>query len=292
VIFDPPSADGFYPGHIAVTITIQAKIGYRFRRWEGDLSGTVAHGIVLMNTPKAVQALLTRVPQLSAASVMNAAGPTPTDGVAAGSLISIFGGSLANSYEAGTASPLAQTIGGVTASIGDRLLPLIFVSPEQINALLPSDLAPGTYKLSVRPPGLPEVATEVNVVRHAPGLLGTATDLGQVALAQRADGSPVTLDRPAKAGEILTVLGTGFGPYDRPVVDGFAIPASPRYTLADPAELQLGDLTVPPEWAGAAAGFSGLTAVRFRVPEGVQGVRELTVTVNGARSNTVLLPLD
>ena len=34
------------------------------------------------------------------------------------------------------------------------------------------------------------------------------------ALAQRADGSPVTLERPARQGEILTVLGTGFGPYD------------------------------------------------------------------------------
>ena len=292
VIFDPESPDGFYPGHVAVTITIQAKTGFRFRRWEGDLSGTIAHGIVLMNAPKTILAMLTRVPQLSPASVMNAAGPTPVDGVAPGSLISIFGGSLASSYEAGPANPLAQTIGGVTAMVGDRFLPLIFVSPEQINALLPSDLEPGVHKLRVRPPGATEVTTDVAVVRHAPGLLSTTTDAGRIALAQRADGSAVTVERAAKQGEILTVLGTGFGPYDRPVVDGFAVPASPRYTLADAAELRLGDATLSPEWAGAAPGFTGLSAVRFRVPSGPAGLRELTVTVNGAGSNIVLLPLE
>ena len=292
VIFDPPSPDGFYPGHVAVTITIQPKIGYRFRRWEGDLSGTVAHGIVLLNTPRAVQALLTRVPQLSPASVMNAAGPTPVEGVAAGSLISIFGGSLANSYEAGPASPLAQTIGGVTALLGDRMLPLIFVSPEQINAVLPSDLEPGMYRLRVRPPGMPEVATDINVVRHAPGLLGTAVEAGKLALAQRADGSVITQEQPARSGEVLTVLGTGFGPYDRSVIDGFAIPASPRYTLADAVELRIAEQTLAPEWAGAAPGFTGVTAVRFRVPEGLQGTVPLSVTINGASSNMVLLPLE
>jgi uncharacterized protein (TIGR03437 family) len=223
---------------------------------------------------------------------MNAAGPTPVEGVAPGSLISIFGGSLANSYEAGPANPLAQTLGGVTAMVADRLLPLVFVSPEQINALVPSDLEPGVHQLRVRPPGAAEVSTEVNVVRHAPGLLSTTTDSGRIALALREDGSPVSLERPARAGEILTVLGTGFGPYDRPVVDGFAVPQSPRYTLADAAGIRLGDATLAPEWAGAAPGFTGLVAVRFRVPSAAPGLQELTITVNGAGSNMVLLPLE
>ncbi len=43
---DPPSEDGFYPTGTNVTITAEAKPGFRFRRWDGDLTGTFRSGAV------------------------------------------------------------------------------------------------------------------------------------------------------------------------------------------------------------------------------------------------------
>ncbi len=39
------------------------------------------------------------------------------------------------------------------------------------------------------------------------------------------DGTPVTQDSPARKGETVTFYGTGLGGYDRPVIDGFLLPA-------------------------------------------------------------------
>ncbi|PYT26590.1 MAG: hypothetical protein DMG58_22105 [Acidobacteria bacterium] len=49
--------------------------------------------------------------------------------VAPGSIVSIYGPKLAPATEIGPDSPLAQTLGGLTVTIGERLLPLFFASP-------------------------------------------------------------------------------------------------------------------------------------------------------------------
>src|ERR1019366_1490944 len=36
----PASADGFYPANANVALSLATQPGYKFRRWEGDLSGT------------------------------------------------------------------------------------------------------------------------------------------------------------------------------------------------------------------------------------------------------------
>src|SRR6185295_8445827 len=109
-------------------------------------------------------------------AVRNAAGETPISAVAAGSIISIYGVNLASDLLAGPASPLAQTLNNVTVRIGGRLLPLLFVSPGQINAQLPSDLAEGSYALTVRWEGKPDVSASFQVARNAPGLFNNVIE--------------------------------------------------------------------------------------------------------------------
>src|ERR1035438_3689536 len=69
--------------------------GYKFRRWDGDLSGTIPAGVVTMSAPRVVTALLDPVPYIAPAGVSNAAGTTPLPGVAPGGIVSIFGVNLA-----------------------------------------------------------------------------------------------------------------------------------------------------------------------------------------------------
>ena len=290
---DPVSADGFYPADATVGLKAGAKPGFKFRRWAGDLDGTSETGWVNMASPRVVRVLLDRVPYIAPAGVRNAAGETPEPGVAAGSLVAIVGQSLATHYEAGPASPLAQTIAGVVVQLGERLLPLVHVSPEQINALLPSDVPEGEHELAVKNSGFPDVNGKFTVVRNAPGLFNNQVDGKSWLVASHENGTPITAESPAKRGEQITILGTGFGPYDRRVVDGFAQPAQPQVNLVDAVEIVSGEQRFSPVWTGAAAGHAGVTGLRWRIPRELpSGAVSVAVSVNGKLSNTALLAVE
>lgn len=289
----PESPDGFYGAETSVLVRIEARPGYRFRRFEGDLNGGGSAATLAMNGPKFVRAVFDRVPYVAPAGVANAAGETPVAAVAPGSVISIYGANLATDVEIGPDSPLAQAIAGVTVRTGDRMLPLFYVSPEQINAQLPSDVEPGEYSLTVKPGTGAEVKTNFTVARNAPGLFQTVFEDKAWAVASHADGSAVTEESPARRGETITIYGTGFGPYDRPTPDGFAVPEAPVYKLADPAAIVAGETVFQPQWAGAAPGRVGIAAFKVLVgPELPSGAVLLKLRVNEQESNSVLLAVE
>lgn len=290
--FDPVSPDMFYPADSQVSVTAQAKPGFKFRRWDGDLTGTYRSGTLLMSSPHAVLAMMDRVPYIAPAGVHNAAGNTPDGTVAPGSLIAITGESLAPHEETGRVNPLAQTIAGVTVTIGERLLPIISVSPQQITAQVPSDLSDGDYTLQVHSEGQPDVNGSFTVARNSPGLLSASTDGISYSLALHEDATIITPDSPAAAGETVTVLGTGFGPYTSVIIDGFFPPAPPP-ALRDSVQLSVNGATINPSWAGAASGHTGVAAARFKVSDDLPSGSciPLQVTVNGKTSNVVMLPI-
>jgi uncharacterized protein (TIGR03437 family) len=194
----------------------------------------------------------------------------------------------------GPDSPLVQTLAGVTVTVDDRLLPLLFVSPGQINAQLPSDLAEGVQTLRVHSEGQPDVSGTFTVQRNAPGLFYKPIAGKPYLVVLHQDGSLVSSKSPAHRGELVTAMGTGFGPYQVQPLDGFAAPNSDRYKLIDRAELVFGDKIIEPEYAGAAPGRVGMTAIRFRVrdPLPQAATIEIKARINGHNSNTVLLPLE
>jgi uncharacterized protein (TIGR03437 family) len=237
-----------------------------------------------METPRLVQALFDRVPYVAPAGVANAAGTTPEKGVAPGSIVSIFGASFAPGVIVGPEAPLTQALGGVTVKIGDRILPLFFVSPSQINVQLPDDTGLGDQRLTVSSLGLPDVQTTFTTVRSAAGLF---QDEQSVAIATHQDGSAITVDSPAKSGEKVTVYGTGFGPAESGRPFGFAPPsASP---ILDSVTVLVGDVPVGEASAFAVAGRIGVDAVKFQMIEGVSGKTSLRVRINGKESNAVLV---
>ncbi len=291
--FDPPSADGFYPSNANVRVTATARQGFRFRRWAGDLEGTSNVGFVSLGTPRLVRALLDKIPSVPTAGIRNAAGETPEAVVAPGSIISVFGSLLAPDYAAAPAGPLAQTLAGTVVQWNNRLLPLLFVSPGQINAQVPSDLAEGEQTLGVRTGNQPAIQGKVQVVRNAPGLFGFSLEDKFYLAAMHEDGSVISPDNPARRGETITILGTGFGPYQRPILDGFPAPAAPPNPLVDPVTIRLGELPLTPASAIASPGQVGVVALKLVIPEDLAPASELPVTavVNGRSSNTTLLPL-
>jgi len=289
----PGSPDGYYPSQTTVNVTVTAQPGYRFHGWSGDLSGSVPSGVVPMNTPRSVAALFDVVPYIPPTGVQNAAGDTPQPGVAPGSAISIYGANLASAVATGPDSPLVQTLNGTVVQAANRLLPLFFVSPGQINAELPADFTEGPQTLTVSAQGQPDVHASFTVVRNAPGIFQQMVNGQSFAVALHEDGSAVTLDSPAHHGELLTVYGTGFGPTDpiRPV--GFAVPQTPPFPLLDTASVLVGATVFPAENAFAVPGRVAVDAVQFRLADGAPTATnaQLSVTVNGQQSNSALLPV-
>ncbi|MGA2770057.1 MAG: hypothetical protein ABSG26_04495 [Bryobacteraceae bacterium] len=289
----PGSPDGYYASQTTVNVSVTAQPGYRFHGWSGDLSGSVASGAVLMNAPRTVEALFDAAPYIAPTGVQNGAGSTPQPGVAAGSVISIFGANLASAVATGPDSPLTQTLSGTVVQAANRLLPLFFVSPGQINAQLPADFNEGSQTLTVSAQGQPDVHAGFTVVRNAPGLFQQVVNGQSFAVALHEDGSAVTPDSPARRGELLTVYGTGFGPTNpaRPV--GFAVPQTPPFPLLDAASVLAGGAVLSAENALAVPGRVAVDAVQFRLSDGAPSATNapLRVRINGQESNTVLLPV-
>jgi uncharacterized protein (TIGR03437 family) len=285
----PASGDGYYDAQVTVNVSAAPLPGYRFRAWSGDLTGSSPAGSIAMSAPRSIQALLDKVPYVAPSAVANGAGAA-LDGVAPGSVISIFGVNLSSGVVVGPAAPLTQTLGGLTVSIKDRLLPLFFVSPSQINAQLPADFAAGAQTITISAPGQPDAATSFKIVADAPGLFQETVNGAAMAVAFHDDGSAVTADAPAQAGETITVYGTGFGPTTPARPEGLPVASSPSLVLTDPATVQLGGATFPTTKAFAVPGLIGVDAVQF-VFDGSAANGQLSVLVNGQQSNVVVLAI-
>ncbi len=289
--YSPSSSDMFYTQGTQVTVTAVANPGFKFGHWTGDLTGSYSSGTVTMTAPDSVVANMATVPYIAPAGILNGVGPTPSTAVAPGSIISIFGESLATVTQVGPVNPLSQSIAGTTVTVNNSILPLLFVSPQQINAQLPSSLADGNYTLDVQNTGQPEISGPLTVARNAPGLFFSTVASTAYAMAFHADGSMISTSSPAAAGETISLLGTGFGPYETPVFDGF-YPPNPPPPVHDSVVLSVGGAN-PTSTSTAAPGFIGAVTTQFQVPTGLPGGTSVAVivSINGVESNTVMLPI-
>ncbi len=290
----PPSPDGYYASGTPISFTVTANGGFKFAHWEGDLTGNFAPGILTMNSPHNVQADFATVPFIPPAGIQSVTGPTPDGSVAPGSIISIYGENLAPALKVGPTNPLSQSLADVTVTIDDFLLPLVFVSPDQISAQVPWEIGEGTHALVVHNNGLPDVPGQVTITRNAPGVFTQANDQQlPLALALHSDGTLVTFDKPATIGEQVTIYGTGFGPYDRPAVDGFPAASADKFNLLDPIYVNLDSATLKPDWAGAAPGLVGVSLLKLTVTNDMAAASNVnfTVQVNNKVSSQVVLPV-
>jgi len=298
VRFDVSGAtpENFYTAGSTITVNAQDRPGYRVRRWEIDAAGTSRTVTLTMERPRTLLARMEKLPFQPLSALKNAAGEPSEDVVAPGSLVAIYGENLAGYYEAGPSGPiLSQVLAGVSAVVGNRILPLLFVSPTQINAQLSRDLAPGAHQIRVIRARLQDAVGSFKVVVRAPGLFSQPVDNQPFALARHADGSLVTMGSPARPGETITLLATGFGPYQAPILEGMAVPPGPGYSIGGPVSLQAGDLSPEVVYAGGVAGQIGLDQIQFRLrgefPANMPEALRVKVTLDGQESNTVLRPV-
>jgi len=296
VIWDiqPASPDSFYDPQTPVTVAVETKPGFQFLNWGGDASGALQTVAFTMGGPHTVVADLNAVPYITPGGIQNGAGQTPKNLVAPGSAVAIYGVNLASDVNVAGSGKLPSKLLSSSVRVGATPAPLFFVSSGQINVQLPSNVPAGHQTLTVHMDGKPDATAVFDVARNAPGLFASVTDNGSFVVATHQDGSVISVDSPARRGEVVTLYATGLGPYKPAPPDGAPVPAGTKYSAVDPVTVVIGDLQLQPEWAGAAAGRIGVAAVQFNIASTIPHATtaQLRLHVNGVDSNTVLLPVE
>ena len=205
-------------------------------------------------------------------------------------MVAAFGGNLATTTQAATTSPLPTSLGGTTLRVKDstgaeRLAPLFFVSPHQVNYQIPTGTITGPATMTVmRSDGVVSTGT-LQITSAAPSLF-TLNQSG-AGPAAALDGFTFTLEpfaatRATGEPNIIAFFGTGLGP-DATDVDG-DVSASVQVRIdGNPAVVS---------YAGRAPGFIGLNQLNVVLPAGItSGVHTVAVTRNGMVSNTVTIAI-
>jgi uncharacterized protein (TIGR03437 family) len=208
-----------------------------------------------------------------------------------GEWVSIYGTNLASATEiwSGDFRGAIVTIDGKAAYVS-------YVSPGQINVQAPDDTVLGPVQVAVTTPGGTATAT-VTLAQFAPSfLLFDSKHVAGVIL--RSDGSgaygggaydilgPTGTSLgystvAAKAGDIVELFGTGFGPTNPTVAAGEAFSGAAATTNA--VNLLINSVSVTPMWAGLSG--AGLDQINLTVPAGLgTGDVSLVATVGGART--------
>jgi uncharacterized protein (TIGR03437 family) len=246
---------------------------------------------------------LVSVPGAGPLATVSAASFT-AEALAPETISAAFGTNLANSTTTATTVPLPTTLGGVTVTVRDsagqeRLAPLFFVSPGQINYLIPAGSSSGSAVVTVANAGSAAASGAINIAAVAPGLFtANANGLGVPAavvlrvrngvqtfetLAQFDSNTSQYVPSPINLGPetdqvILLLFGTG--------IRG-------RSALAA-VTCQIGGTNVPVSFAGAQGDLAGLDQLNIGpVPRTLAGRGEVDVVlmVDGKPANTVKINL-
>lgn len=178
---------------------------------------------------------------------------------------------------------------GTSVLVNGRRMPLVFVSPNQINAQLPYDVPEGEAKISVTSSEGASAEETINIAAAAPGIFQIAGGTRAVAINQ-----DFTLNTPENAesrGRVLTVYLTGIGTLDGELAAGVAAPADRLLRTPLESSATIGGRPAPILFLGLTPGFVGLAQANIQVPSDgpIGNALELVIGVNRQRSNPALV---
>ena len=242
-------------------------------------------------------------PRIPADGIVLATGTPAVNRISPNAIISVFGQEFAGTR---TLNPVIDADGGIAVNlaatclqIGGKRAPLFVVTPGQINAQVPHDLAPGEAALTVtRGCGTTNeqrsAAASATVAAVSPAFFNVLSNLnGRNPLVALHGGGPNLVGAPgllpgaeftpAAPGEVVTLYGTGFGPTE-PAIAAGRIPGAAA-NLTNAVAFTVGGIAVPPQdvlYAGASPCCAGLYQFTLRLPADIpDGDATVTAVVQG-----------
>lgn len=226
-------------------------------------------------------------PNYTAAGIVNGASFTP--GLSPNAIGSIFGTNLAWGTRVLRSSDLAggvmpTSLGNVEVYFEGWPAYLYYVSPTQINFLVPSSLLPGPFQFWVDRQGIRGPIVTVTLQPAAPAMFELYSS---TIIATHLDGSVVSSDAPASGGEIVGLWATGLGNTNPELEDG-VLPAAAQW-LSQMSQFGIQINGVPIDsgsilYAGVAPGYAGLYQINVRLPDQLPPNPEIRLALGGSLS--------
>ena len=231
--------------------------------------------------------------KLGADVVTASAASYSTAALTSKAIVAAFGQNLATTTQAASALPLPTSLAGTQVRVKDsagteRLAPLFFVSPGQINYQIPAGTAAGAAAVTVINGDGGMSTGIIRIVATGPALFSLDQSGSGAAAAVDAftgAGGPFAATRANGEPNIIAFFGTGLGE-DATDVDGNVGGSMEARIGRDPATSPGDPMIVL--YAGRAPGFVGLNQLNMVLPVGIlPGTYLVVVRRNGVQSNPV-----
>lgn len=265
-----------------------------------DSSG---HVYIADSSNNVIRMLTPMAPSVPGGSIASAGAFGGFQSAAPGSWIEIYGSNLsADSRSWSTAdfsgSTAPAALDGTSVTIGGQAAFVYYISGGQIDVQVPSGVASGPQPVVVKTPFGNSSSYTLTVNSVQPGLLAPPNFKiagTQYVTAQFSDGTYVLptgaiagyTSRPAKAGDIITIYGIGFGPVSPATPAGQIAPANT--ILATPVQFTFGQSPATANYSGLAPNAVGLYQFNLVVPAVTPGGKTaLTFTLGGTAGTQTL----
>lgn len=247
-------------------------------------------------------------PSYTSASIVNAASQLPGP-LAPNAIATVYGTNLSWDTYAIAASDLVggslpQTVHGVNVFVNNIATSIFYISPTQINFLVPYELGSGPAKIYVARDGVRGPDASVQLNDSSPGLFQWN---GNLAVAEHGDpsvcasdpsaesaGCVVSSEFPASAGEIIVLYAVGLGHTSPNTQSGFLVQQATQITSPSSLQVLLNGNPVPSQnifYAGLTPGFAGLYQVNVQLPNSFAPNPLIQIALGGNSSPaTVQLP--
>ncbi len=208
--------------------------------------------------------------------------------IAPDSLAATFGNQLGTSNASANSFPLPLTMAGVTVMVNDISAPLLYVSPGQVNYVVPANVDPGMAMVKVMNGGTLVASGSVTIENTTPSIFTVSANGKGVPAAQttfdgvsfqsvaNADGtarsvSPGAANRP----NFLVLYGTGFR----------------RRSSLSNVRVTIGGIQAEVTFLGAHSRLAGLDQMNVKLPPELRGRGnvDVVVTIDGKTANTVTI---
>ncbi|MGA1368604.1 MAG: hypothetical protein ACO394_08820 [Blastocatellia bacterium] len=191
--------------------------------------------------------------------------------LAPSSIVVAFGSGLASSTAAATSLPLPTSLDGTSVRVNGVVAPLFFVSPGQVNFLIPESVQTGSAIIEIGAANGAISRQAVSLAQAAPALFtSNAQGTGAPAALATRDGvvfrevgNPDGTPNPVGVGDYLVLFGTGL-----------------RHAPRGSVEVTLSGQPVPLLYVGPQGTYEGLDQLNLQIPPGLKGLVDLVLSVN------------
>ena len=207
-------------------------------------------------------------------SIVNSASPV-SGRLAPNTLATVYGQYLA--HKAASISPadvrgglLPTTLPGtgVRVLVGGIAAPLLYVSPGQINFIVPAQFRAGITDIRVQLDNRYGPGIRIALNDSAPALFGMDPEF---AISVKATtGELLTFDNPGGSGDVITLYATGLGQTIPPIVSGELLQRPVPLSDSENFIVEIDGTVLPGSavlYAGGAPGFAGVYQINVRLPD-------------------------